>query len=137
MAVDVVNRTRAHAQSLARYFAPHVAVHGIDNLPRVLRAAHLVVNCTSCGMEGKPPLAIDLDPLPRGAVVCDMVYVPLETPLLAQARRCGHRIVDGLGMLLHQAGFGFEKWFGVTPTVTPELRELIEADIRGRMQGPA
>jgi shikimate dehydrogenase len=81
-------------------------------------------------MIGEPPLEIDLAPLKDSAVVCDVVYVPLETPLLAQARARGHRIVDGLGMLLHQAGFGFEKWFGVMPKVTPELRALLEADIR-------
>jgi shikimate dehydrogenase len=86
-------------------------------------------------MEGKPPLALDIGPLAPGAIVCDMVYVPLETPLLADARRRGHRTVDGLGMLLHQAGFGFEKWFGVRPEVTPALRALVEADIRGRAKG--
>jgi len=137
MAVVVVNRTRGHAQSLAQYFGAQVEVHGVDALPRLLPAADLLVNCTSCGMEGKPPLAIDLGPLRPGAIVCDMVYVPLETPLLADARRRGHRTVDGLGMLLHQAGFGFAKWFGVKPTVTPELRALVEADIRGPAQGAA
>ncbi len=137
MGVVVVNRTREHAQSLARYFGPQVEVHGIDELPRLLPAANLLVNCTSCGMDGKSRLAIDLGPLRPDAIVCDMVYVPLETPLLAEARRCGHRTVDGLGMLLHQAGFGFEKWFGARPTVTPELRALVEADIRGRAKGNA
>ncbi len=83
-------------------------------------------------MVGKPPLDVDLAPLKRSAVVYDIVYVPLETALLASARARGHRTVDGLGMLLQQAGFGFRKWFGASPTVTPELRALIEADIRAR-----
>jgi len=137
MTVAVVNRTREHAQSLATYFGAGVDVHDVGELPRLLPAADLLVNCTSCGMEGKPPLAIDIHALKAGAVVCDMVYVPLETALLADARGRGHRTVDGLGMLLHQAGFGFEKWFGVRPAVTPELRALVEADIRGRAKGSA
>jgi shikimate dehydrogenase len=81
---------------------------------------------------GKPPLAIDLGPLKRSAVVCDVVYVPLETALLAAARSRGHRTVDGLGMLLEQAGFGFRKWFGGDPQVTPQLRAMLEADIAGK-----
>jgi hypothetical protein len=81
----------------------------------LLAAADLFVNCPSLGMVGKPPLEVDLGPLKRSAVVCDMVCVPLETPLLIDARARGHRTVDGLGMLLEQAGFGFEKWFGVMP----------------------
>ena len=103
--------------------------HGFDALPALLVGADLLVNCTSLGMVGKPPLEIDLGPLKASAVVYDVVYVPRETKLLAQARARGHRIVDGLGMLLHQAGFGFEKWFGVLPKVTRELRALVEADI--------
>ena len=72
---------------------------------------------------------IDLGPLKATAVVYDVVYVPLETALLADAAERGHRVVDGLGMLLQQAGYGFRKWFGATPTVTPELRALIVADL--------
>jgi shikimate dehydrogenase len=75
---------------------------------------------------------LDLGPLRRSAVVYDVVYAPLETDLLAAARARGHRVVDGLGMLLHQAGYGFEKWFGAAPRVTPELRALVEADIRAK-----
>jgi shikimate dehydrogenase len=104
--------------------------HDFDALPALLENADLLVNCTSLGMIGKPPLEIDLAPLKPSAPVYDVVYVPLETPLLAQARARGHRTVDGLGMLLHQAGFGFQKWFGVMPKVTPDLRALVEADIR-------
>jgi len=83
----------------------------------------------SLGLAGKPPLEIDLAPLKKSAVVYDVVYVPLETGLLAAARRRGQRTVDGLGMLLQQAGFGFRKWFGGNPKVTPELRAIVEADI--------
>jgi shikimate dehydrogenase len=80
-------------------------------------------------MNGKPSLEIDLAPLKGSAVVYDVVYVPLETELLAKAKARGHRTVDGLGMLLQQAGFGFRKWFGGNPQVTPELRAIVEADI--------
>ena len=90
--------------------------------PRRCRSADLLVNTTSLGMAGQPPLDLDLPALPEHAVVADIVYVPLETPLLAAARARGLRIVDGLGMLLHQAVPGFARWFGVTPEVTPELR---------------
>ena len=92
----------------------------------------LIVNTTSLGMVGQPPLLLDLDGAPADAVVADIVYVPLKTPLLAAAEARGMRIVDGLGMLLHQAAPGFERWFGVAPEVTPELRALIVADIEGR-----
>jgi shikimate dehydrogenase len=88
----------------------------------------LLVNATSLGMVGQPPLDLDLSELPREAVVNDIVYVPLETPLLAEAARRGHRVVDGLGMLLHQARPGFEAWFGVKPEVTDDLRRYVMAD---------
>ena len=125
--VEVVNRTRARADELAARFGANA--HGFDTLPRLLREADVLVNCTSLGLVGKPPLDIDLGPLKRTAVVYDVVYVPLETGLLAAARKRGHRTVDGLGMLLQQAGFGFRKWFGGNPKVTPELRAMVEADI--------
>jgi shikimate dehydrogenase len=91
--------------------------------------ADILINTTSLGMAGQPELTVDLSPLPSHAVVDDIVYVPLETPLLLQARRRGLRCVGGLSMLLHQAVPGFQHWFGQRPTVTPELRALIEADI--------
>jgi shikimate dehydrogenase len=128
--VSLANRTLGRAQVLADHFGVHVRGHDFDALPALLENADLLVNCTSLGMIGKPPLEIDLAPLKPSASVYDVVYVPLKTPLLAQARAGGHRTVDGLGMLLHQAGFGFQKWFGVMPKVTPELRALVEADIR-------
>ena len=89
----------------------------------------LLVNTTSLGMTGQPPLAIDLEPLPRHAVVADLVYAPLETPLLAAARARGLATADGLGMLLYQAVRGFQMWFGVRPEVTPQLRALVETDL--------
>jgi shikimate dehydrogenase len=125
--VDIVNRTLARAQELAARFGAHA--HGTETLPRLLPTADVLVNCTSLGMAGKGRLDIDLAPLKPSAVVYDVIYVPLETVLLKSARSRGHRAVDGLGMLLHQAGYGFRKWFGGDPQVTPELRSLLEADI--------
>jgi shikimate dehydrogenase len=92
-----------------------------------LRGAALLANATSLGMGGQAPLDVDLSALPEAALVTDLVYVPLETPLLAQARAHGHPVVDGLGMLLHQARPGFAAWFGVMPEVTPELRAFVMA----------
>ncbi|MGK7869264.1 shikimate dehydrogenase [Falsiroseomonas sp. E2-1-a20] len=125
----LVNRTVARAEALARDLGGAVAV---SDQP-LLRDAALLVNGTSMGMQGEPPLEIDLAPLadrgPLGAVVADMVYVPLETPLLAQARALGLRAVDGLGMLLHQARPGFTEWFGVAPRVDAELRAFVAHDL--------
>lgn len=133
VAVAIVNRTRARADQLAAHFGalPGAKVQGHDwsELPGLLKDADVLVNCTACGMTGKPPLALDLAPLKPSAVVYDAVYVPLETALLAQARKQGLRVVDGLGMLLHQAGYGFQKWFGVKTSLTPGLRALVQADI--------
>ena len=128
--VHVVNRSREQAAALATHFGAGVTAHGTDALPDLLAQAGLLVNTTPLGMVGKPQLPIDLGPLPAGAVVCDIVYVPLETALLRAARERGLRPVDGLGMLLHQAVPGFAHWFGAVPTVTPALRALVEADIR-------
>ena len=96
-----------------------------EALPRVIPHARLIVNTTSLGMAGQPPLVLDLSRAPRDAIVADIVYVPLETSLLAQARARGLRAVDGLGMLLHQAAPGFERWFGKRPQVSPALRAVI------------
>ena len=95
----------------------------------MLDGATLLVNTTSLGMKGQPPLEIDLARLPHGAVVDDIVYMPLETPLLAAARARGHRCVDGLGMLLHQGRMGFEAWFGKKVTVSAEQRRAVAADL--------
>jgi shikimate dehydrogenase len=97
----------------------------LNELPR----ADLLVNTTSLGMHGQPALEIDVDLLPAKAVVADLVYVPLQTPLLVRAQAHGLKTADGLGMLLHQAVRGFELWFGRRPEVTPELRALVEADL--------
>ena len=132
LTVLVANRTVERARELAAHFGPRVRGHGYGALPRLLPEADLLVNCTSLGMQGKPPLDVDIGPLRTGAVVYDVVYAPLETGLLAAARARGHRVVDGLGMLLHQAGFGFQKWFGTAPQVTTELRSIVAADIRAR-----
>jgi shikimate dehydrogenase len=121
----LVNRTVARAEALARDLGGPVAV---SDQP-LLRDAALLVNGTSLGMKGEPPLEIDLAPLAAGAVVADMVYVPLETALLAQARACGLRAVDGLGMLLHQARPGFTEWFGVAPQVDAGLRAYVAHDL--------
>jgi shikimate dehydrogenase len=131
LGVALVNRTVSRARDLASHFSMRPSVHAFDELPELLAEADLLVNATSLGMAGKPALALDLGPLRQPAIVYDIVYVPLETELLRLARQRGHRTVDGLGMLLHQAVPAFGRWFGVTPRVTPELRSLIEADIRG------
>ena len=127
--VAVVNRTGTRARDLAAQLGRGISAHAPTELPLLLERADLLANCTSLGMVNEPALEIDLAPLKRTAVVSDAVYVPLETGLLLSARERGHRVVDGLGMLLQQAGYGFRKWFGVTPVVTPELRALIEADL--------
>lgn len=128
--VAIVNRTLDTAAAIARAFGPRATAHAWDGLPTLLPAVDLLVNTTSLGMAGKPPLALDLGPLNPGAIVSDIVYVPLDTDLLRAARARGHRAVDGLGMLLHQAVPGFARWFGVVPRVTPALRAVVEADVR-------
>jgi shikimate dehydrogenase len=127
--VRIVNRTLVRAEDLAARFGRGTTAHGFDALPRLLTDATVLVNTTSLGMAGKGDLDLDLAPLSLDALVTDIVYVPLVTPLLAAAAARGHRTVDGLGMLLHQAVGGFERWFGVKPTVTEELRALVLADI--------
>lgn len=128
----VANRSAGRAADLVRFDPARVEGVAWTALPEALDGADLVVNTTSLGMSGQPPLDLDLGPLSPSAIVADIVYVPLLTPLLASARRRGLRVVDGLGMLLHQAVPGFEAWFGTRPRVTPELRASIAADIEGR-----
>jgi len=127
--VHLANRTVARAQALSNQFGERVVPVALDAIGELLPRAGLLVNTTSLGMKGQPPLEIDLARLPPHAVVADNVYVPLETPLLAAARARGLRTADGLGMLLHQAVRGFELWFGRRPEVTAELRALVEADL--------
>ncbi len=127
--IHLLNRTVDKAQSLAIDMAGRIEAGRLDDFAHLAPGAGLVVNCTSIGMHGTSFNGIDLAGLPATAVVTDIVYIPLETPLLAAARVRGLRTVDGLGMLLHQAVPGFEAWFGVRPEVTPELRALIEATL--------
>jgi shikimate dehydrogenase len=126
--VYVVNRTLERAQALAKKFGSRVIAARWDETTGLLGGAGLLVNTTSLGMVGQPPLSINLR-CQASLVVADLVYAPLITPLLAMAKEKGLRTADGLGMLLHQAVRGFERWFGVKPEVTPELRALVEADL--------
>jgi shikimate dehydrogenase len=121
----LVNRTRSRAEALAGELGERVQVRGWQERDLALDGAALLVNTTSLGMAHQPPLEIALDALPQSAVVTDIVYVPLETPLLAAARTRGHAVVDGLGMLLHQGRPGFHAWFGVDPEVTQGLRRVM------------
>jgi shikimate dehydrogenase len=129
--VYVANRTRARAEALRERFGERVRPVDWSEVPELLKRTTLLVNATALGMKGQPPLDIDLAPLPVNAVVADLVYVPLVTPLLAAAKARGLPTADGLGTLLHQAVRGFSLWFGVKPKVTPELRALVEADLLG------
>jgi shikimate dehydrogenase len=127
--IHVVNRTVSRAEELADRFGPKVRAHPVEALNEVMSGAGLFVNTTSLGMDGSEAPEIDYSPLASGAVVTDIVYVPLKTPLLAQAEAQGFAIVDGLGMLLHQAVPGFEKWFGRRPVVDKALRDLVIGDM--------
>ena len=129
--VHLANRTMERARALADQFGNSVQAIAWDAINEVLPRAGLLVNTTSLGMHGQPPLELDVGLLPSSAIVADLVYVPLETALLKAARERGLKTADGLGMLLHQAVRGFELWFGQRPQVTPELRALAEADLRG------
>jgi shikimate dehydrogenase len=129
--VHLANRTMERARALADQFGNSVQAITWDAINEVLPRAGLLVNTTSLGMHGQPPLELDVGLLPSSAIVADLVYVPLETALLKAARERGLKTADGLGMLLHQAVRGFELWFGQRPQVTPELRALAEADLKG------
>lgn len=127
--VRIANRTAERAQALAGQFGAKVQPIAWTDIGDVLPRVGLLVNTTSLGMYRQPALKVDVNRLPQHAVVADLVYVPLETPLLAAARARGLATADGLGMLLHQAVRGFELWFGRRPQVTAELRALVEADL--------
>jgi shikimate dehydrogenase len=127
--IRLANRTLERAQRLAAEFGARVKPLDWREREGALTGASLLVNCTSMGMVGQPPLQIALDDLPKGALVSDIVYAPLETQLLANARARGNVAVDGLGMLLHQARPAFQKWFGILPDVTSALRKTIEATL--------
>jgi shikimate dehydrogenase len=123
----ITNRTLERAQALADDFGDRVKVVPWAERNEAMAGVSLLVNTTSLGMHGQAPLDVALGALPLEAMVSDAVYIPLETPLLAQARMRGHRTVNGLGMLLNQARPAFQSWFGVLPDVTPELRAAVEA----------
>jgi shikimate dehydrogenase len=127
--IHVVNRSFDRATALQRRFGERVVPFGWDHRNGLLADAGLLVNTTTLGMAGQPPLEIDLSRLAPAAVVADIVYAPLVTPLLAGGRARGLRTVDGLGMLLHQAVGAFARFFGVRPQVTQALRTLVEADL--------
>jgi shikimate dehydrogenase len=127
--VHLANRTLERARVLAARFGANVHPVAWDAIGALLPRTGLLVNTTSLGMHGQPALDLDVGLLPQHAIVADLVYVPLETPLLAAAKTRGLKTADGLGMLLHQAVRGFELWFGRRPEVTPELRALVEADL--------
>jgi shikimate dehydrogenase len=124
----LANRSRDRAEALATEFGPSIIrVVDWDERAAALGGAGLLVNTTSLGMVGKPPLDLPLDDLPKDALVNDIVYSPLQTGLLANAAARGNPVVDGLGMLLHQGRPGFAAWFGAAPAVTPELRRAVLA----------
>lgn len=129
--VRVANRTLARAEEIARHFGARVKPLAWHDAESAAADCGLVVNTTSLGMAKTGPLDFNVACLPDDATVADIVYVPLETELLRQARVRGLVAVDGLGMLLHQAVPGFAKWFGVTPEVTDELRDILVRDIEG------
>lgn len=127
--IILVNRSRARADELAAALGAPLEAADWAQRNDLVGQADLIVNTTALGMDGQPELDLDLTRLRPGTIVDDIVYVPLMTPLLLDAERRGGVPVDGLGMLLHQAVPGFARWFGVTPAVTPALRERLEADI--------
>jgi len=123
--IRVANRTRARTEALRAQFGPKIHVYDWLNAGQMIRDATTVINTTSLGMEGKSELRVNLDGLMPGALVTDLVYTPVETRLLREARAKGCLTVDGLGMLLHQAVPGFERWFGVRPEVDEGLRNTL------------
>jgi shikimate dehydrogenase len=127
--IRLTNRTAARAEDLAREFGPVIKTVAWSDRHDALKGAAMLINTTSQGMVGQPDLDLSLEQLPTSALVSDIVYIPLETPLLSAARLRGNMTVNGLGMLLHQARPAFKAWFGVMPEVTPELRKMIEATI--------
>lgn len=127
--IRLVNRSPARAHALAQEFGAPIRAVAWSERHAVLDGAAMLINTTSQGMAGQPPLDLALDKLPASALVSDIIYIPRETPLLAAARLRGNRTVNGLGMLLHQARPAFNAWFGVMPEVTGELRAMIEATI--------
>jgi len=129
--ITLVNRTRERAEKLAEEFGGAISVPPWDDRAKALEGAALLVNTTTLGMAGQEALDLDLALLPPEAVVNDIVYTPLMTPLLKRAKERGNTVVDGLGMLLHQARPGFRRWFGVDPEVTDDVRAHVLEGIKG------
>ena len=127
--IRLANRTHERARTVAKDIGGPIKVYRWEERHDILEGAALLVNATNQGMIGQPPLDLKLDKLPKQAFVYDIVYNPIETPLLAAARARGHRVVAGLGMLLNQAPPAWKAWFGIEPQVTPELRKMIEATL--------
>lgn len=125
--IVLANRTKARAENLAAEFGPKIQVVDFEKAETTLSEAGLIVNTTSLGMKGQPPLELDFSQVRSDAVATDIVYTPLMTPFLNQAEAAGLTIVDGLGMLMHQARPGFAAWFGVEPEVDTGLREVMLA----------
>jgi shikimate dehydrogenase len=130
--IRLINRNRERAEALAAALGGPIRVLDWSERSAALAGAALLVNTTKLGMAGQPELDLALDDLPKSAIVNDIVYVPLETPLLAAGRDRGNVVIDGLGMLLHQARAGFAAWFGVMPEVTPALRAAVVASLASR-----
>ena len=133
--IRLLNRTGARAEELAREFGGPIKTYPWSARHEVLDGAAMLINTTSQGMVGQPEQDLVLDRLPTSALVSDIVYIPLETTLLAAARKRGNTTVNGLGMLLHQARPAFKAWFGVMPEVTKDLRSMIEATICQKQKG--
>lgn len=123
--IRLTNRTRLRADQLKSEFGARIVVYDWVHMNAMLDGAATLVNTTSQGMEGQTPLKINLEELPKTALVTDIVYTPLRTPLLAAAEDAGYQTVDGLGMLLHQAVPGFQRWFGQRPEVDEDLRNVV------------
>jgi shikimate dehydrogenase len=127
--IRIANRTHERALTVAKELRAPCKVVRWEERHDILDGAAVLVNATNQGMIGQPPLDLKLDKLPKHAIVYDIVYNPIETPLLAAARARGHRVIPGLGMLLNQAPPAWKAWFGIEPKVTPELRKMIEATL--------
>lgn len=133
--IDLANRTLDRAVDLADRFGPSIHPHPLSKIDELATSADLIVNTSSLGMAGARPLTLDFSKASDETIVTDIVYAPLVTPMLAAARERGLAVCDGLGMLLHQAVPGFERWFGIRPQVTSELRAHIVADLERKTTG--
>ena len=127
--IRLVNRHLERAKTVATDIRGPITAYPWNERNELMAGAAMVVNTTSQGMVGQPALDVDLSLLPLSALVADVVYIPLETPFLELARLRGNRTINGLGMLLHQGPLGWKAWFGIEPTVTDELRSMVEQSI--------